>query len=698
MDQKRMALILLSFLALALFPALAAGAEPMDDQTENLFPFADDLVIQGVTNRHDFYFELTPSRVLSEGSYLQLTFSHSGTLLPDKSTLTVLLDDKPLGSLFLNRSNEKPTGWRADLSELALEPGFHKLSFVSHMEVSADLCIDQNNSANWLILHKESLLHLRFQKAYEQADFAYYPSPFLEKGSLQPLQTLFVVPDSPNEEQLKAFGELAGFFSSQVPANRLSFQVFKESELNGEMRKENMIWIGSESQWGTLGKQLAERGSKDGMMKLSVSPWDSQSTVLSINGTDQEIAAAVRQLVTPEYYAQLSGRTYEISKLGEQAGISGGLVGEDADLTLEELGYGDLVVESPIAGTARIAFALPAEADPARPGHLKLHFKHAKSLNFAESLVTVKVNGFPTASRYLNEESSDFGTLDLEIPPDRMANRNLIVDVSFQFESAEGICSGGTQIGHWAVISKHSVFSFETRPNDSMQLEQLPYPFVIRQAWAPTEFLLPASPSSEEMSLFVTVCGMMGRQAAQSPADGDTFTVRLDDNPADAAGKNLIYIGLAEHIPEAVSASADFPVRYENGEFLPANASIPLLPHAGQGYLMAMIPSPYSEKHQVLVIAGANRDVLRKANLQFADPEIRAKITGKSAVIDGLDRVHTLQASVLPADDPSWSEKASEWLDMDGNPVIARFWFAGVFIVVLGAVGVLLWMTRKRSR
>lgn len=672
---------------------------PPEVQSENLFVYSDDLVVQGVTNRQDFYFEMSASRVLYKGSYLDLMFSHSPTLLPKKSTLTILLDDEPLGSVFLDESNLKRTSWKWDLSEKELKPGFHKLSVISHMEASQNLCDDQNNPANWLILHKESLVHLRLKQAYEQADLAYYPSPFLEKGGLTPLQTLFVVPDAANEAQLKALGEMAGFFSAEASANMLSFQVYKESDLNGELLKKNMIWIGSKDQWGAAGRKLTGQDAVEGKVKLSVSPWNAKSTVMSINGSDQEIASAVHQLVTPNLYGQLSGQVYEIAELAPS--VIGTINSADSggDLTLQDIGLGNLVVDSPIVGSARITYSLPTEADINKPGYFKMHYKHAKTLNFAQSLVTVKVNGLPVRSEYLNEESSDLGVLDIKIPPDLMASRSLIIDVAFQFSSAQGACTGNTQIGNWAIISKESLISFQSRPNGSMLLEELPYPFVSRQHWNNTMFVLPSTPSSVELSLFATLCGMIGK-SVNTASENDSFLVRFDDLslPAAAVQKNLVFIGIADKIPQTLSGTAGFPVKVKNGGFIPANDEVSFLPKVREGFLMTMISSPYGETGQALVVTGIDEQSLKRANEQIADPNLRSQITGKTVFIDSLNRVNTVQAAPALTEQSTMLDKASELLDITNNRVFTRFVFIGAFVLVLGVIGFLLWLTRRRSR
>ncbi|TFE31689.1 cellulose biosynthesis cyclic di-GMP-binding regulatory protein BcsB [Cohnella luojiensis] len=671
---------------------------PRGVQSENLFVYSDDLVVQGVTNRQDFYFEMTASRVLYKGSFLELIFSHSPTFLPKKSTLTILLDDEPLGSVFLNESNLKRTSWKGDLSDKELKPGFHKLSVISHMEASENLCDDQNNPANWLILHKESLVHLRLMQAYDQADMAYYPSPFLERGGLAPLQTLLVVPDAANETQLKALGEMAGFFSSEAPANLLSFQAYKESDLNGELLKKNMIWIGNKDQWGAYGRQLTSQGAANGKVKISVSPWNSESTVLSINGSNQEIASAVNQLVTPSLYGQLSGQSYDIVGMASLAETVNS-ANDGSNLSLEDLGFGDLVVESPIVGTTRITYSLPTEADTNKPGHFKMHYKHAKTLNFAQSLVTVKVNGLPVKSRYLNEESSDFGALDIEISSDLMANRNLIIDVAFQFSSAQGACTGNTQIGNWAVISKQSLLSFQSRPNGSMLLEEIPYPFVIRQQWNNTMFVLPSTPTSAELSLFATFCGLIGKNV-KTDSGSDPFFVRFDDPglPAAAAQKNVVFIGIADKIPKTLLEKSGFPVKLKDGRFIPANGQVNLLPEARDGFLMTMVSSPYGENGQVLVVTGIDEQSLKRANEQIANPVLRAQITGKTAYIDSLDRVNTVQGAPAIMVKSTMLDKASELLDITNNTVFMRFVFIGLFVLVLGVIGILLWFTRRRSR
>src|SRR5690606_12576536 len=121
------------------------------------------------------------------------------TLESHTSTLTVLMDDVPIGSVKLDDQNAKKTYWRLDISHLNLGAGYHKLSFLAHMQNSNLACANPNNAANWVVLHADSSLFLNLVENMNALDLAWYPSPFFERTKANPLQTIFVVPDEMQE-------------------------------------------------------------------------------------------------------------------------------------------------------------------------------------------------------------------------------------------------------------------------------------------------------------------------------------------------------------------------------------------------------------------------------------------------------------------------------------------------------------------
>lgn len=671
---------------------------------ENLFLFQDDLVIQGVTNRQDYFFELPPSRKLLEGSYIELFFGHSPTLLPHRSTLTVLVNDLPIGSHFLDASNSENASWKLYLQDVDLEPGFQKVSLITHMEASSNLCEDQNNAANWTLIHKESLLHLKYSRKYDNLDLSWYPSPFLEKGSVQPFQTIFVVPDEPTDTELLVLGQMSAFFARSVASSLLEYQVLKESELTSSslVNDHHIIWIGQPQSWGNIAlgflrEAWTSEQMNEGFIGVYDSFWNKDNSQLFLIADESALKTAMVQLTDSVLYGQLSGASVPIEKFTPQTRESVVQVAESGTntVTLGDLGYSDLLVESLLVGGARITYNIPTEWDIRRDATFRINFTHSKTLNYAQSLISVKVNQIPLGSQYLSNESSEFGSLEVTIPNEMLNSGLLDIGISIQFSSSGEACTGGAQIGNWAVIDNDSYLSFSYQPNTDIQLNNLPFPFVVKRVWEETAFILEERPSSEELSLFATMNGLLGRTVASYQ---QLDVMRYDENQLDAIGeKHLIIIGLAENIPPSINASENIPVRYGEGLWRENQQHIELLQGMRQnGSLVQLFPSPFNPSRAILHLSGFNPEDFILMNGQFTDPDARADFSGQVMIFDSLKRVHAFNVAQF---EPSTSLLGDtlDRLRVDNKPIVERVIFIAVLVAVILLIGLLLLYIRRRK-
>jgi len=674
---------------------------------ENLFLFQNDLVIQGVTSRQDYYFEVPASRLVAAGSYIELNFSHSPALIEERSTVTVMLDDLPLGSQYLDKSNLQDARWRLDLDGLELTSGFHKLSVVIHMEATDNLCMDQNNPANWFILQKESVIHLEYTSIYEQGDLSWYPSPFLEKGSLQPYNTIFIVPDEPSEYELLGLAKLARYYSSVV--SNLEHRVYRESDLTDEVLKSgHLIWIGSPASWHGAGMNLLESALKHaggermeaGAVYVEASGWNDAYDALLITGQEEGLSKAVAMMTDEELYGQLSGRFASAAnvKLGTSADLAASLSGGRSTVTLRSLQYEDIVVEGMMVGGARISYLLPAEYDVSKGGKLHVYFNHSKALNFAQSQATVKINDIPVASTYLSQESSEFGVIEAEIPSSALQGGYINADISFQFSSNSEGCSSSSYIGNWAVIDNDSYFSFSTLPNRDLKLQNLPYPFVTNSAWGRTTILLPREMTSDELTLFAIVNGLYGGSL------GSYENVRLVAMPDAITGEeewlsdNLIVIGLADQLPHWLTQAETIPMSYADGGWKAMADPVKLTSGtSADAGVIQLFPSAFSKSRDILMLSATSPARLASIGSLLLDSGSRDLMKGQVLVADSLERMHVFVTDQYEPVRSIWSD-ATDFLTTDGMPVFQRLLLVGAIVLVLVVFALIVWFIGRRRR
>jgi hypothetical protein len=680
---------------------LPSNSSPTDD-TENLFFLQDDLVVQGVTNRQDYYFELTPSRKIQKGSYFQLYMGHSPTLLPLKSTLTIFLDDIPLGSQFLNEKNEQSGTWKINFPDTDIKTGFHKISVLTHMEATSNLCEDQNNTSNWTLFRKESVMHFNYKKSYETADFAWYPSPFVEKGSVKPLKTLFILPDNPDEAQLGVLSKLSAHFASLVSASLLEFTVLKESDLNENLlTTTHQIWIGNKESWNGNGKKLVDEFQKkhptiaSGYMGLQPSLWNPSNSILLLTGSSTELMNAVRVITDKGLYSQLIGNTVDLTQLPLSKPDKNTAASKaNSTIALSDMGYDDLIIESPLVGAARVNYSIPPEWDVYKGAKLKLQYRHTKTLNFAQSLMTVRVNNVPLQSKYLNEESSEFGSQEIDIPQNLLTSGLIGIDIGFQFSSSKESCNGNSQIGNWAIVSKDSFLTFAYRPSQAVNFSNLPFPFVVKGTWTDTDFLMDSEPSSEALSLLATVSGLIGKNATSQ----SNFNIHKGPPAApNEKGKNYIYVGSVSGIPDFANQSPQVPIRANKGILTAMNPKIELLnSSAAQAGLIEIFPLS-EESNYMMIVAATDNQLLKRMNSLLNDSQESKKMFGQAILIDPLNRIHTYLLDQKKST-PSALEQSLDLLSPNNKPYMSRIYIIGGALVIVILVVLIIWFIRRRKR
>jgi cellulose synthase operon protein B len=671
---------------------------PLSD--ENLFIFQDDKVITGVSNQQDYYFEVAKSRKVTQGSFILLQYSHSPTLLPNRSTITVVLDGVPLGSKFLNEDNVTQTGWKLDLSNQELKPGFHKLSIKTRMEVSGNVCQDQNNEANWMILHKESVIHLNLQNVYNTVDLSWYPSPFLEKSSTDPLKTIFVVPDEVSNEELQALSRITQYFSQLASSANLSFSVYHESEVPGLLENDqndrNMIFLGERQKWMGIGKNILGllMANNENGIKVGVSPWNPSKSVMVITGNANEITNASILLSNSKLVSQLYGNYINTTNTVTVPQEPNGEDSKDK-VTLEDLGYQDLVIESLSVGSATISYTLPQEWEVTGNGRLHLSFRHSKTLNFAQSLVVVRLNDVPVTSQYLTAESSDSGVLDVNIPKELIQGNTVNVEVSFQFNSAKEACTGNSQIGNWAVIDKSSYFNIGHRMKDTVDLQSLPFPFANNNGWNDTTFILSSHPSSQELSLFSTFLGIYHHNSSEIGAIHIVQGKTANQVPHD---QQIIYVGNTNDLPFANQVKLPFTIDPQKGSLVSNDSSIPFLDRLKNHVaVMAMAASPFSSDKNYLVVAGTDGDSLERLQKTLVDRNAISKIQGQLVIVDRLDEIHSFLTTTQDTK-PGVFNQLLDMANQQNNTVFQRIVFIVVFVVILAGTGFLLWRISKKEK
>ncbi|NHN30024.1 cellulose biosynthesis cyclic di-GMP-binding regulatory protein BcsB [Paenibacillus agricola] len=681
-----------------------------------IFPlYLNDRMIQGENSREDYFFEVAKSRKVLPGSYIDIYFGHSLMLLPKTSTLTVLMDDVPIGAIFLNETNHEKTLLRIDISNYLASPGFHKLSFQAHMEFANNVCMDPNNAANWMVVYKESTIHLNLDKSYDSADLTWYPSPFFEKGSQQPLQSIIVVPDDIEQTEFVAAARLVQFFTSQAQSTRINVPIFAESDLTDVMLANNhTIWLGRTGHWKERGKLVEDTYRKQadpaiqaqGLIAIGASPWNAALSGMVISGTNEELLSALTILTEETLYTQLQGKSTGImpglKKTEIQPLVNPGKVNT---ISFEQMGYNHINIGGRVDVNTTINYNLPNYLDVEDGAKLTLGFKHSKSIEYGQSVLTVKLNGVPVDSHKLSEATSDSGLIEVNLTQDVIGNsRTLALEISVHFansspEQNQG-CIDPNLIGNWVVIDKASTISYTPVDRKAFNLQAIPYSFIKNGHWNDVTFLLPDKFSSKELNTAMTLIGILGRNAV------DTTSLTLTKTSAAGLkdllrGRNIIYLGTAKDLPDFMNGFPDSSVVFKDNKMTSNTKNIELLSELqSSSALIQLSKSPLNENKTLLVLAATSADRQNSLSEALTDPIVNDKITGKFVVIDNLNKIHAFPEEPAPPKVLA-KPKVNQVSDfLNGQNKLALD--GSIFVIIFLAVGMLvvsiIWIARKRKR
>ncbi len=691
---------------------LYAAANPNANRLDLFF---DDIVLRGSEAYQDSYFEIGKGLEMSSDSYLDLYISHSPNLIPEYSAVNILVDDLPIESIQLTADNAKETNLRIPINELQLTQGFHKITFRANMKVAIGICEDPQSSSAWMVLYQKSKIALNLNKSYKDADLSWYPTPYIARGTSQPLQALIVVPDQLGQAEFIAATNLSQYFTTQTPGAQLNIPIYTESDLTDALlRNHNLIWIGQPDRWHGAGRTAVEAyrqsapssDAQSGFLGTAISPWNENNDLLFLAGNDDQLMNGATILTTESLYRQLKGSSVPLPntlpppEISEQAET-----GKPYTVTLEKLGYNNLVISEIRKGTMEINYSLPGNWDLENGAKLNLVYSHSQAVLFHSSVMTVSLNGVPVKSASMTKQTADKAELAIDLPPTVIGNnRSLNIKVGLEFsnppadlENIENdtlICADPL-LGDWAVIDKTTSITFTPVERQSYYIQSLPYPFITNGQWDRTAFLFDDT-GTERLNAAMTLIGRMGTAILPSISDLQLFRTSDPDLPGKLKDFHIIYVGTHSRLPDAFNGYGHSYVRFDASTMLSRSSEVELLePLKRDSAVMQLTRSPFDDNRSLLLLSAATPKLLGSVAQAMANPEESGLLSSRISVIDSLGKVYPFPATEDPFEpaEASVQSSAMQW----GNWSTDRIVFTIAFIFVILAIGILYGVNRRRK-
>lgn len=228
--------------------------------------------LTGMMHQEKSYFVTLPAnRFIADSSKISLDFRYSDNLDFDRSLVTILVNDTPIGSKKLTKEMANQDRLTLTIPKNLEVSGNFTVTAAFDLELKSAGCIELQDQMPWAFITKDSLLQLNTKDRTDLL-FNNYPNPFLRDASFNKIAVL--LPEKMDAYDYQTVGNLFHLLGKYAEANTGEVVFYGSKELPDEskLQQYNLISIGSYQDNPWLQKhndQLFFRYSPDGTRIMS---------------------------------------------------------------------------------------------------------------------------------------------------------------------------------------------------------------------------------------------------------------------------------------------------------------------------------------------------------------------------------------------------------------------------------------------
>jgi cellulose synthase operon protein B len=618
--------------------------------------------LKTVRTQRDYPFTRPKGWKVLPSSNIHLTFQHGSNLLPERSSLNVLVNNRILKSIPLGKNNVTPTTLNVPVPpELLKDNNILSLQVDQHYTYK---CEDPFSEELWTEVLPDTALTLNYNWDKVNPDLAQYPFPLLDPlNNYTPTVVGYVIPAGASDQALEAFGVVATHMGQQARWRALKPYIGDE---NAVYSNDNLVLIGTPQENPAIqsiasgldlplsGSQFTDKSGGTiptdyGVLQLVPNPNNPTRAILVVSGNGPDgVKKAAHVLAQGSLNKILVGRSAIIKDYQKGAEYPyrawDGFILQSGD-NFSELG---LPTQTARGITALpIFYKIKLMPDIFLPGrrHVKLHtiYSYASQLDATQSKLEVLLNGKAIKSVPLdNKDGKSLADLTIDIPTEEFHTFN---DLEYRFHlypEKYDMCRFVTDVHIWGTVHNTSYIEFPGEVKaplpDVGLINDGGYPFTTYQDMSKTSLVLPDSVTKTDLEAMLQFLTRMGRESASRKGielSAHHASKLPDDVKKD---RNLVIIGqhsqnkLFSELKDKASLLTEgtWTTLQEDQKSKIAQLNY----NPGQGIVEELL-SPWNENRVALLITGENDTALvRDAQLFEKDQWFTSIKQGNLTVVN----------------------------------------------------------------
>lgn len=606
-----------------------------DNEDVKAYKFQDDVTINGVIGSTERFFNVSQNWDVKDLK-LNLVYTKSELLDVNYSTITVFINGEPVSSKKLDGDRKYQDKWQVNIPKELVKSGYNSISIKAYKTISDKICRDDSNTANWLVIHKQSDIELNYSLKSNSNEIKDYNNIFTNIGNKEYVDTTFVLPDKYNSNELSSIMNLSLNMGQKLKADNFKLDVKLKSNLKES--NNNIIYVGGTNDTSTdflnlLSNEEKNQAKNKAVIKQVISPFNKEKRmILIISDNSKALKNATKLICNNELLNELNSSSFIIDETKDVSDIKKDTKNK---LTLNDLGYNDFLLKGPFSQETNFDVSIPKNKISTAGSSLNLKFRYAKNLDFERSLVTVYVNDKPISSKKLSLEKADNDNLEVNLPTDVLGKNYYKIKVVFNLELKDLMCVTRDTDNPWAYILDSSFIKFDFKDNDSLNFKSYPYPFIDNQQANDINVVVSKDLNSSDLSNIANIIGSMGRDTVYNTGDLNVLT---DSEFLNTNKKgNLIVIGTPDDNSILKDINKDLYIKFDkNFSGFENNDKIKFLDdkYSKQLSTIQLINSPYSKSNSAIIVSSLDKNSLSSSVRYLSDNNLTRDLKGDAAVVN----------------------------------------------------------------
>lgn len=289
------------------------------DRSVTLTETGDQL--KGWRHQEKSYFVSIPSnRSIADASKISMDFRYAKNLDFNRSMVTILVNDTPIGSKKLTTEMANGDTITLPIPKNLNVSGNFSVTVAFDLELENDICYQNQGDMPWAFITKDTVLQLNTTENMEQL-FNNYPYPFIRDGNINGVAV--VMPAERDNYTYQSLSNVFNLLGQYVEGNTGEIHFYDDQVKDNELENHNIIAIGTNQnnkvirdqnsslyfQYGVDGTGFISNeklsididyGKRIGTLQLIQSPFEAGHGFMAVTGASSEYYYLASKLISSE--------------------------------------------------------------------------------------------------------------------------------------------------------------------------------------------------------------------------------------------------------------------------------------------------------------------------------------------------------------------------------------------------------------